>query len=427
MKFGSVKVAALSVLLGSCKHTTIPTSQAQATPDQRSQIGNSFDYIPDSRSEKDLAPLLAGSMKERRRKGWEILNQVLKPVAFGGGGTPVPLWLTWYELDELSGLFRTGLNSLSPSERNSVRSNAGLPEKAIDAALGSSKLQTIADKLTAGLAKNQSVVRMDLDPKSMQRLGIPMISPAFARHLLANATNISNCDFDNLPSADNDLESTSNFSVCPGEYPKSAVMAKSSWVKLSDGVSRFDYSAKGWSDYFASNKLPQVNQSIPLATNNIYQITDSRGTVWGLTGLHITTKDTRKWVWVSLMWGQSPGTDLASDNPNPFPAPWNQYQMVVVTDFLEKDPTPWIGANGKELEVLKTVYSQKMASEPKGQVTTWGTNPFIEIDDPKSNCIGCHQHGVNFAGNEQNRKNFPTDFTFQTAMKFKKIFRDGLR
>ena len=96
--------------------------------------------------------------------------------------------------------------------------------------------------------------------------------------------------------------------------------------------------------------------------------------------------------------------------------------MTVVTDFIEHDAKPWIGANGNTIDALKTIYEIKAKEAPGVPLTTWGTDPHIETNDPRSNCIGCHNG--NIFDNEQTRKNFPTDFSFQvqgTALAFKKI------
>ena len=96
------------------------------------------------------------------------------------------------------------------------------------------------------------------------------------------------------------------------------------------------------------------------------------GSVFRLVGLHVITKELRKWLWVTIWWSPDGDGDFGADRPADLEADpiFRHYKMCVVSAHDERDP-----------------------SAPPGP--TWCTNPYLErgAGNARTNCIGCHQHG----------------------------------
>lgn len=152
------------------------------------------------------------------------------------------------------------------------------------------------------------------------------------------------------------------------------------------------------------------------------------GARYRLTGLHLMTKELDHWLWVTLWWSTTPDDDFGADRPAAIDAlggPWGNYKMCVVTMFTEGDADPAGGAADPGLaEALATVHETAGPS--------FCSNPYLEqgLNNARTNCIGCHQHGgttieneliladeAQFPGNGrlQVRNNFPADYSWQTS------------
>ena len=132
----------------------------------------------------------------------------------------------------------------------------------------------------------------------------------------------------------------------------------------------------------------------------------SNGNVYRLVGLHVITKELRKWLWVTMWWAPDGDGDFGADRPADLEADpiFRHYKMCVVSAHDERDP-----------------------SQPPGP--TWCSNPYLErgAGNTRTNCIGCHQHGgtslapetiigdeTRFPANGRTevRANFPTDYSW---------------
>ena len=431
----AVSCSTLLLTTAACINKTAADAAVKADPASRQTIGLGIDYLADPTPSAELATKLNKSMQERRRKGWAIGQQVFKMVQVPHLDQPLPVWLTWYEMGEISAMFKATWPTLSVADQAALTSSNGLSEAQIHVALAAAQTASANDPQATPAAKMGPLLAQINDAEkakrgqvgflerlSARRSGVPFASPAFTRHLLANVNGLANCTFDTP--ADLDLQGKASFVACMDEFPRDAVMVKSAWEKVEDGIERFDLSADAWTKAFSTSLsvyLPGNHRAATPGADKIFRLKTGDGQEWALRAIHVATKETRHWIWTSFSWSETPDTDLGSDRPL-MEAPWNNYKMTIVSDFTELDPTPWIGANGTTIDTLKAIYEMKAKEEPGASMTTWATDPHIETDDPKSNCIGCHNG--NFEGNNQTRKNFPTDFSFQVqtlAKRFKHV------
>jgi hypothetical protein len=154
----------------------------------------------------------------------------------------------------------------------------------------------------------------------------------------------------------------------------------------------------------------------------------SDGTKFRMPALHLVTKETREWLWITIWWAPDADSDFGADRPAEIArlgAPWSHYKMSVVVAFEEKDPDPRGGFDGSLGDALEAAYAG--VGGP-----SWASNPYLEKGAPnaQSNCVGCHQH----AGTQENsesiladpvrfpkasrtkvRKNFPMDYLWAVS------------
>lgn len=391
----------------------------------RRLVGPGIEYVPTSLDSEKLANDLNRSMQKRRRFAWEVIQKVTANVSVSNIQTGVPLWMTWYSPSEIKNLFeiaytdpnkKMGKNGFDAAYvtsiiKNPALGNSNLKEKEfnkflarINAAEKSGKLGTIS-----GI-------------NGSRRQGFTMVSPAYVQHVLENFVGISNCDSVNIDKY-LDLMGQKSFSPCMPEFPRQSVMIKTSWEKVPDFMDNFDLSAEALGTTYAQSLEPRSKNATPVpwprvkgqakvpmpGPDKIFRITGRDDTQWALRAIHIVTKEIREWVWITLSWSANPDVDFGQDRPANILAPWNNYKMMVVTSFEENDATPYFDAKGEPLLALKAIHDFKASKEGK-KVLTWASDPHIEIEHFKSNCIGCH--GAEGDAEERTRKNFPTDFSF---------------
>jgi hypothetical protein len=168
---------------------------------------------------------------------------------------------------------------------------------------------------------------------------------------------------------DRDPPSPNQFSYCIEEFPRSAVMIKTSWVKLSGGIPHHDTSATAMRQVIKEGTWPgpgRADQVPPLVQpdrSQIYTNITKEGAEWALTGIHFVTKDVREWVWISLWWDPDAAKDFGADRPASIDrfnnGVWKNYKMCVASSFAEGDPTPWASYTGAQAslgESIKAVY-----------------------------------------------------------------------
>jgi hypothetical protein len=460
-----------SIMCGLCGHASaqnvlsVQKPPLMATQDGRVQIGRGKDYVPSTVDAQTLFVELEGSMKKRRDFAWKVVEQMLQPVKIklldGVTEVDVPLWQTWYEgrpsaassNRELSRLVTLYFTKLKPVLEANPNADLGpviadtikeFSTKDLSSSLTDENLSSVLHQLSRAKVASQT--------GSLLGQGTTMFSPSFVEHVLKEARRIDTCRSD-IAMADRDPPSPTQFSHCMEEFPRSAVMIKTSWRRLSGGVPQHDTSAAAMSQVIRDGTWPgpgRADLQPPIVRpdrSQIYTNVTAQGTEWALHGIHFVTKDVREWVWVSLWWDPNAANDFGADRPSSLNAfnggVWKNYKMCVNSSFAERDPQPWSSYTGAQSSLgaaIKAVYDAIQVQLTTGSIsrpqdfqhffeqtfnelpgalgpwpaphnaqTSWCSNPNIEQHpaNARTSCIGCHQ--IAFTRNER-RNNIEADF-----------------
>ena len=225
--------------VGSCK-TTEPLTYSKAQPQDRKILGKAHAYLPVG---PDNTSILNGSMAERRKRAWEIVYEMIKPVPVdtefarktGIEAPRLPLWQTFYESSEYLRMFESLYEALGDEDRM-VRENgnveldqAGLP-KAAD--FCPTQMEEVFDwhaskrlaytfpprrfNQRLGQLKNQAAI------EGLSGTGLTLFSPGLLYHYFQNYRRVYQCDkaFVGDVPANNKGLSDSNFTRCfAAEFP----------------------------------------------------------------------------------------------------------------------------------------------------------------------------------------------------------------
>jgi hypothetical protein len=383
------------------------TGEALSVVD-RSLVGSPVEYAADGGLRGREASLI-GSMRSRRAVAWGVASRVLGPVALSGSldGTSavLPAWQTWHNKDDLTRIFRRLYPELSPSDRETRApfSAAALDEAWAwnDGAVVDFETWT-AERLTAYRTALDSTAKL-AGVGGVYRVAY---SPAASRHALENYGGLLDCR-----ASDERVEAApalpaASLAGCAGapsflpacltrQFPSSSVLVKATWQRLDAGVPFFAY------DTSAESLEQKLAPEGPVAwgegdrealprENEMYTLELPNGNRFGLTGLHIMTKELEHWIWVTLWWSDRPDEDFGADRPADFSAPFAHYKLCTVVSFEEGDADPAGGYAGDRPDLARALeVTHAGAGGP-----TWCSNPYIERGDGNlsSNCIGCHQH-----------------------------------
>jgi hypothetical protein len=404
---------------------------------------------------------LAADMKKRRDHAWDVLGKSSRPhkVAIDGTNVNVPLWMTWYEGAEIGEILQVALDT----KKNGAAAGAAptLSDRDINIAMklhakqarGVHKGASFKQPLLTN--KGQNTTR---DPQTRDLFaptGFTLFSPAYVRHVLRNYKTVASCGTPNAstpavfdrPAFDAKVHSGNFAAPCfDAEFPADAVMAKAVWRPLAEPVAYYDTGVTGLTKIFAD--VDTTWSAAELGTKKIDPNTktdmviakDDQGTAWGLVALHLSTKETRNWVWSTYFWSpdelatQDFGADrdvqpffsgaAPDDSTKTLREALNNYKMCTTSDFAERDEqlaTRYgeVGNLGTLTSALlkadelvnagprrpgavdPTVFSGARLFGKASPRSTWCSNPYVESHpgNTHTNCIGCHQHaatGVSF-------------------------------
>jgi hypothetical protein len=418
------------------------TGEALSVVD-RSLVGSPADYPADGALRQREAAL-AVSMRTRRDVAWAVAARVLRPVELGGSlsgsSVALPVWQTWHHEDDLTRIFRRLYPALPPDER-ALR--APFAPEALDTAWAWND-DSVAD-FDEWTLERLAAYREALDTSAklggvggVYRVGY---SPAASRHALENYGSILACRASDarveavppLASAEVD-RCAGDPSFLPAcldrQFPSSSALTKATWQRLDAGLPFFAYdtSSEALEQKLASGgPLAWGDGDRPAAPGDgeIYAIELPNGNRFGLTGLHIMTKELEHWVWLTLWWSDRPDEDFGADRPADFPAPFASYKLCGAVWFEEGDADPAAVYAGDHPTLARALE----VTRAEGDGATWCSNPYIErgAGNLATNCIGCHQHAgtrlrseeilaeatrsAGFARREV-RQSFPTDYVF---------------
>lgn len=428
----------------------------EASPEVRRAIGRGADYRPALDPDEKLFTTLRDSMLARRTFAWRLVDRLLEPqtIKFGEHSVSVPLWHTWYE----------GIAANREVQERTTLYFARLKACMADPACKKSQAEIASE--TLGPSDTVDLLAT-LDPKTFtSRLrqaanpsaptpagfgdGFTLFSPAFLRHMLVVAQGVEKCDvrvaWDAPPPSDK------QFSPCVEEFPREAVMVKATWHRIGAAakVPDHDTGAESIAAAISTGQWIAPSWVTPNA-DELYTVGTTDGAIYGLTGIHFSTKDVREWLWVSLWWSSDPSADFGEDRPGDLKnvtGVWSNYKMCVTSAFNEGDPRPWehyIDSHPSLARVLESSHRELRDDAPdEASVTTWCSNPNIEFQpgNARTNCVGCHQYAYTWNvgrgaqtsfddtydpnqgaeypqfGRARRRHNFTADFAWSFGLEF---------
>ncbi|WP_156035574.1 hypothetical protein [Caulobacter sp. UNC358MFTsu5.1] len=441
----------------------------EASPLGRLLIGRGKDYTPIAEDPKALFDRLEASMADRRKTAWTIVEALLEPqkLTLEGKTYEVPLWHTWYEgmsvnpeVDQKIKLFIAQLAACK-ADAACKKTRAEIAHEVMEQA-GTDKNMVrslVSANLTQVLKQSEGFDRGA--PEEELGRGFTLFSPSFVEHVLAQAQGIETCS--NKIPWNQPPPSASQFSPCVDEFPRNAVMVKTSWDEIDGAapkVSAHATDAAAITAVLKGGSWPKPTLE-PVTTNGIYAVQTTDGKVYGLKSIHFSTKDTREWIWISLWWSPKPDEDFGQDRPAALAkfngGVWSHYKMCVTTAFNETDPKPWgpyeSGQPGLA-SAIKAAYdgaTEQRNPAPYDKVTTWCSNPNLEhhTGNGRTNCIGCHQYSVTWNelknretyfndtytasmaaeypqyGRALRRTNFPAEFAWSFGMEFQDQIKEA--
>jgi hypothetical protein len=368
---------------------------------------------------------LAASQAARRRVAWSTIRKVIEPVGIDDQGHELPRFQTWYGKDEIVPMFEHILLGQTDEQRraHTPPSPAVIEETFEFAAKRATTLSTFsADRLKQRKA--------ELEADGFSSLGgneRVLMSPALVAHLLTHYDALMRC-LAQVPDANDPPPSDTNFAPCVGEeFPPDAAIVKARWVPDTGPLAVHDTSAASLTRVLSSEEWNDATTPASPGPESIYTMRLSSGLRSRLVGLHITTKELRDWMWISMFWSDATNAnaDFGADRPPEITGPWSGYKMCTVVDYDEADT----GAGG---DALETSLAAALAATRGFGEHSWCSNPYLEQGphNAKTNCIGCHQHGGSRATTEdilngpgafpdgaraRVRSNFPADYTFVTS------------
>lgn len=424
-------------------------SSAALSVVDRSLIGAPAGYAPDlGLPSRESA--LSRSQRARREAAWSIAARVVAPIeltgSLGAAGRALPRWQTWHHRDDLTRIFRRLYPDLTPDQR--------LGRAALDPA-----------RLDQAWAWNDGAVA-DFDEWTSERLeayaaaiddaaalagvgGVYRVgyAPGASRHSLESYAEVLACRgsderVESIPEvlpAPNAVEgcgSAPSFepACLRGQFPPSAVLVKATWQRLDAGspLVAYDTSAESLARKLSPDggfAWGEGDRPAQPEDGEMYTLELPNGNRFGLTGLHIMTKELEHWVWVTLWWSDRPDEDFGADRPGDFPAAFARYKLCSVVAFEEGDDDPSGGFDGDDESLARAL----AAVHAGAGGPTWCSNPYIErgAGNAATNCVGCHQHAgtalrsedilgspeafPDFSRTEQ-RPSFPSDYVFSLRL-----------
>ncbi len=430
--YSLVAVALLSCSSSSPDGLDFPLGDDDAKSDVfgRSLIGPASPYEPDlSLSDPAMVEALRSNMKLRRDIAWQTVFKVLEPVpllglaevseenpevVLAGGDVPkVPRFQTWLGIDDAKRVFKRIYDQLGPAGRR-ARSDVsdGLMADAFlwnESAVERSRRWPLDRYLQ--FVSELGVCAPELSPEecaqslSSGTAGAAsgnsriLYSPGTIRHVMSNYSSVLDCleTLETLP-MDKQPETEQNFSECfNDEFPADAALVKAHWVRADFGkkLPAFDTDAEAMQRRMdgTATWVKDGDRAADPAPKDVYTIRLGNGNTFRLAGLHVMTKETRHWQWVTLWWSDKATSDFGADRPatikDGLPSVWSNYKMCAVTWFEEEDPEL-----AQRYQSLPTLSAALAATGGTGE-PSWCSNPYLEhgTNNGRTNCIGCHQHG----------------------------------
>ena len=483
------------------------SAESAADREGRARIGVAAEYeVPAGQDPAALASTLSANMKARRKFAWDVARRAFNPKAIDLGADdagnprtaafPIPAWLTWYEMAEIKDIFddivQTRTAGAPPGAPPEITTDEVTAAFARHAARMAGSRTTRSPEMF-----DRPLIEAPLDTQArvnhLGGTGFTLFSPEYVRHALTNYRAIANCKVGEgglpgvltSPAFDPAVHGTNFSSPClASEFPPGAVMAKAVWRQLSKRGGKtkalpvFDTGVTGVTKIFQALDtawdVAEAGTRTPEDADIVVQ-DDSAGNKWGLVAFHLSTKETREWVWSTYWWAPTdpsigPNTDFGADRDvsqiasDGLRGQLSHYKMCTVVNFEEKDdleqryaaeladPTHPQHSLAEALLATHRLVNQAPGGRADLQSTagpsTWCSDPYVETHpgNTHTNCIGCHQHsatGVGFNetfylsdeagwkyfpryGTTRIRNTFPSDFSWGYEFELKPTLSDVL-
>ena len=397
-------IVALSVfLLSSASGCGNDVSQTKALPEARFALGIGNNYPSDPLNDIERATMQR-SVLAQRQLAWRIVEKVVQDVSPAkSSDILVPRFSTWYARNDFERWFQFSYTQLTSEQR---RGRASLLPETIthgETELVNQVLTSPSwprDRLNSWLSAINS---------SETWLGImgtarALFSPQATKHLIGSYKQINDC------SPQSKDETTT--SCLNGDFPSDAVIVKAAWHRhgMSFPLPIFETSGSAM-----DRRMNQTGESwdspdsttLTLPERPGLMIKTGNGADYQLTGLHIMSKESKDWIWITLWWSTSPDEDFGEDRPASVSGVWANYKMCVVTDFDD------LSSDHKEVRRRFPSLAAALAAVNDDEGVnrrSWCSNPYLEkgINNQKTNCIGCHQ----YAGTSEDSTVIPSSIKF---------------
>lgn len=389
-------------------------SQTSATPEGRFALGKAVPYVaqPLSDAERDL---VEKSLIIRRQLGWNIAGRVSASFQphMAGPSTDIriPAWMSWYGRDDFERIFAKSFTSLSVAAR---RERADIDRTTFVEVEDWAASQLLHLPNWSQARRDEYLGKLAGTEEWQGAMGLSrtLYSPEALGSLVTDYQSLENCQ--------SDLCTVRKFS-------SDSVVVKAAWIRRNRGfrLPVYDTDADSMRSRFSEDGKPWDIQDRDRdgTDGNAISIRTQSGATFDLTALHIMTKESVDWIWVTLWWSDSPRSDFGEDRP-PYLADsaWHNYKMCVVTNFVET------AEDEDELVSRFPSLGSAIQATKDGSGLSWCSNPYLEKGDhnQKSNCIGCHQHaGTNATpeqillkdhqGRSRERTDFPSDYNWSLS------------
>lgn len=363
----------------------------------------------------------------------------------------IPTWMTWYEQEDIAQLYDEMLSRKESIAKGGLLADI----EAVLKVHAAKDLQVSINSARLGKTLRQFSFPGSVGPHRTPSTGAIYYSPEYVKHFLANAERIANCDpsaypapspkplspgelrpmlgIESVPPSLRPSNPKNVYALCmDNEMPPDAVMVKTAWYPLKraglrpgdagpeapepvwiPGLHNTQLDPTMASQLFAGPagtwielpwRYPGGGSRDPPGTGYFGQWTvkDEAGNDWVLMGMHVAAKTVRSWLWISLfsqgdnLWGwRGDKTPLYWLFPHVYPplmvGNMYIYGMCVVSDFTEGDPTPWAQYDRTTNDLTQQLANSLRAVAGVMRNTQWCSNPYIETNMARGNCIGCHQ------------------------------------
>jgi hypothetical protein len=393
-------LAAWVVVCGCSSGTHDPSTDpahGDLNPGDRKILGEPAPYDADT-TLRDRQAELDASSDARRAVAWATVAKVLAPVALADHPTDttptVPRWQTWYAKDDFVRMYKKLYLDLGTDGR---KARAPFTDAALTAIWpwNAGMVDTLPTWPQDRYAKYLARLKDQTDFNGEGAGNRVSYAPGTVDHFFRNYGAVLKC-LPLLPTLTPDAAppSDDNFTECfDTEFPLDAVVIKAQWMRAEFGAKvpiydTSDAAIAALRDPSSTGDWGAGTGQADPTPDQIHTVRLSNGNVFRLVGLHIMTKELRKWLWITLWWSPDPDTDFGADRPLSLGGVWRNYKMCVATAHDH-----------------------------------WCSNPYLEkgAGNARTNCIGCHQQAGSTLkpedilampdnGRGEARANFPTDY-----------------